>query len=548
MKANEFIKKIFTDSSGTTFKLVAEAVNFDSVPYENGEAVAFSFEALGLGGHSRGALGCVNEMDASCLGLSEPDRIRSVKNAWRLATVDPNARQIVRLYSDHVLGNGMTVTAKAENAQRVFTGFFVDTTNARRLSHSGKIKESDDLLKGGEWFIWLHGNAGKRGQTKLRRIKTLEITGIISNPDDKDEVWFYERTTIHGARKQERKRWYRDISLKTVKFDPETKTFPDLIVFTEGHDGELTEEPLKLPDNVRYDQDSVVHHVTINSTDQRGYSILVASMIWGNQFKNFMESRIVLQRARTVAAWDEKIRGSAADIAARKTQLESTLSISNPWDTNPPAAAGSTHLHNEGNIRTPVEQKTAAQDAKIDGDMLIQMVGLGSGIFAQYLGQEAYRLTTTRVIEGPMMKAFQSYQQTLSDAYAVIFNFVLENAGVPEKDREFDIDFAPINDKARSEAMEMLETFLEQFPEFRASKELQTYGLGLLNINNVDQVLAEVSEAGDQVPPATIEDAASGMSQAALAFANFMEKEHEADAAEIETILGGAEVATIGAN
>lgn len=462
-----------------------------------------------------------------------------------MSIVDPSARQIVRLYTDHVLGNGMSVTADDEKADTALKTFLADPTNRRRLSPSGQIKESDDLLKDGEWFIWLH-DAGQ-GKTKLRRIDSLEITKIITNPEDKDEVWFYERETIRNNRTT--KRWYRDIANKDAAFDKATRTFPSLLEHKINENtGEEERVPFSLPEGIAL-ADSFVHHVTINSTDTRGYSILVAAMIWANQFKNFMENRIVLQRARTMSVWDETIKGSAADIADRKSALNSTVTTSNPWDTKPPAATGSSYLHNEGVERTPVEQKTAAPDAKIDGDMLVQMVGLGSGIFAQYLGQEAYRLTTTRVIEGPMMKAFKVYQQVLFDAFSVIFDFVLENAKVPEEKRQFDIDFPPIVEKARAETMEMLERAVGFYPQLMSSKEVQAFTISLLGINNVDQVLEEIdnSDDGNDDIPATVEEAAVGMSQAAFKFANYMEKEHASDAAEIEEILGGAEVAAIGA-
>jgi len=69
---------------------------------------------------------------------------------------------------------------------------------------------------------------------------------------------------------------------------------------------------------------------------------------------------------------------------------------------------------------------TGAGDAKYDGEGLLQMVGLGGGIYPHWLGSgDAYRLATATSMEGPMYRLFSRYQAFWSAAIRKVLRIVL---------------------------------------------------------------------------------------------------------------------------
>ena len=185
---------------------------------------------------------------------------------------------------------------------------------------------------------------------------------------------------------------------------------------------------------------------------------------------------------------------------------------------------GSGWLENEGITRENIDQKTAAADAKIDGGLLLQNLGLGAGIFPPWLGQEAFRLSTATHIEAPMVKRFQAFQKTLRDAYVVILKFVLQNAGIEMENIDIDLDFPPIVNKSRMESAQMLGKFLEKLPEFSGNEELQSYWLTLIGFDKPDLMVKQVKATAPEPEPvpsgdANLSEAADGKARAFISTA-----------------------------
>ncbi len=486
-----------------------EPTTFDDPPNSSDATFSHGFDLLGSHGHGHSVSSSRSNVHQGHHahfqdGLSHAEWVEVVIAARRFAVLDPICRQIIRLYTGHALGNGVTVQAQSERGKVAVEQFLSDPTNQRHLSSTGQQKSSDRLGIDGNWYVALHEVLSKPkrpNKVQIRRLDTLQIDEHITNPQDQDDVWFYLRVT-HTKDFKTVKRLYPDISkrgtdLQDLKIvDPLDSTGETLISFID--DAKRSKTNLV--------KDVWVYHASVNSTGERGNPLITTSMVWSKQFRTFMESRIALQQARTQLVREEIIKGGAAAVQARQQFLQSSISSTQPRETNPANIPGGAAIHNDGFTLKNIEQKTAAQDAKIDGDLLLQMAGVSASVFPQYFGTESQRLATQRSIESPMMKAFKSFQKTLEDTFEVIIQFVFEVEGVPADQRVVDIDFPEIVDKARPEQMEMLKKLLELFPQFAQSEEVQSFGLGLVGLNNPDQIIDKVGEAEKEPIPASETD------------------------------------------
>jgi len=310
----------------------------------------------------------------------------------------------------------------------------------------------------------------------------LQITDIITDPQDSDRVWYYVRTTREDNK--EVKRYYPDIfaSDERLEYNPEPgKTIKKWIPRKE-RDGANTD--------IVYEEKARVYHVAFNTIDQRGIPLLAAAMDWATAMSRFLDSRLAIQRSLAQFPWKEKIKGGAAAVNARVAALQSSYQAGVTSETNPPAASGSTFVGNAGVDREPIPQNTGGSDAQKDALAIIQMFCSATGCFPHYYGfGEPIRLATAQAMEAPMMKEFRSYQMLWTDTWSTLFEIVMNQAKIPPHQRSVDIDYEPVLDAARAEIFEGIKTLHSVYGWIGASPEVAMRGIVALGINDADKVV-----------------------------------------------------------
>ncbi|GAF77521.1 unnamed protein product, partial [marine sediment metagenome] len=118
-------------------------------------------------------------------------RIMNLKQSRLYHAKDPLAHQAIRLWTDYTFGPGMSWNMEDESAKKKLEVFWKDPMNRNVLSAQGQRKSSDKLLVDGEVFFALF--LGPNGTAIIRRVDPLEITEIISDPDDADATMYYRR-------------------------------------------------------------------------------------------------------------------------------------------------------------------------------------------------------------------------------------------------------------------------------------------------------------------------------------------------------------------
>lgn len=375
---------------------------------------------------------------------------------------DPLARQSIRLWTDYTFGTGMKWQTEDKAANKALEDFWGAKANQSVLSARGQRKSSDKLLVDGEIFFALF-----LGETStIRRIDPLEITEIITNPDDKEDVKFYRR------------QWT----------DTAGKTHDTIYRSTTNIKGEAT--PAQNGTAVKHTDEALVYHLTYNTISQRGNPLLLPALDWIKYYRKFLSSRIAIMLALAKFAWKSKVIGGQAAVDAIKAKTHDK-------EVN----AGSTILENMGVDTTPIKTDTGASGAYQDGRMIKLQVAAAVGIPEQYFGDISIgNLATAKTVELPMMKMFQSYQQVWSDTYQDIDEVILEHANVSPDKWYIDRDFPAIAPDDVLQAATALTQIIGIMPDLAYSDDVKQIALMTLGINNPKEVIDALDKQAESNP------------------------------------------------
>ena len=407
--------------------------------------------------------GWVNLSNVVYTGLTPQERITAVKNSRLYFIKDPLARQAIRLWTNYSFGSGMTFDAEDENVQKIINNHWLSKTNRPILGTQGQLKSSDKLLVDGEIFFALF--PGRSGEVTVRRIDPLEITEIITNPDDIEDVRYYVRqwATPQG---QMRKSIYRSLQLAKVVDIPTPDSTGSLVTATE---------------------DALVYHMAINTIGQRGNPLLLPAIDWIKQYRRFLAARVAVMLAAARFAWKTKFEGGATALSA----------IKNTFDDKTPEA-GAMLLENMGVTTTPIRSETGAKNAYDDARLIKLQVSAAVGIPEQYWGDiSTGNLATAKTVELPMLKQFQSYQKTWQDGYRDMDELVLASARIPETKWYVDRDFPAIAPEDAAELAKSIALIVNSFPGFNELEEVQQAALMSMGIDDVAKVLEGLEDVED---------------------------------------------------
>ena len=387
--------------------------------------------------------------------INESARINNLTQSRLYATKDPLAKQAIRLWTDYTFGTGITQTAKDDKTQEIIDGFWKSDKNKCYLSPIGQRKMSDKLLIDGEVFIALF--LDKKGTGALRCFNPLEISEIVSDPDDFDSVMYYLRSWSNAQGKPISK-YYRSVNNIVDKS-------------TENAAGTLV--------SATEEDDALIYHVTYNTIEQRGNPLLLPALDWIKQYRRFLASRVAIMLALARFAWKVKVKGGAGAVSSVKSTFNEQE-----------VPAGSIQLENMGSEMQPIRTDSNATNAYQDGRMLKLQIAAAVGIPEQYFGDISIgNLATAKTVELPMMKMFQSYQAVWGCVYDDINNIVLEDADVDEDKRYVDIDFPLIAPEDVAQMAQSLVLILQAMPDLAYSRDVQQVALMTLGIDNTAEVL-----------------------------------------------------------
>lgn len=387
--------------------------------------------------------------------IPQDQRITTVKEARLYSLKDPLARQSIRLMTDYAFGSGFSWNTEDKNVENLLTSFWDSAMNGPLLSPKGQRKSSDKLLIDGEIFFAVFlGN-----EPTIRRIDPLQITEILTDPDDVENVKYYKRD------------WS----------DAQGSSHTDYYCsFTNLEDDECKDS---LGTTRKKTQDALVYHLAINDLGQRGNSYLLPVLEWIKLYRRFLASRVAVMLALARFAWKLKTQGGQTTVDALKAVYHEKE-----------VKAGSTAIENQAADLQPIKTDSGASGAYQDGRQLKLQVSAGTGWPEQYYGDISIgNLATAKTVELPVQKMCESYQSIWRGAYADIFNLILG------EETYIDIDFPKVSEEMSQTIAESLASICSTFPEFADSQDVQQIALMALGITDVNEVLEDLqSNKGDK--------------------------------------------------
>lgn len=393
--------------------------------------------------------------------ITSQERILNLNKSRLYYLKDPLGKQAIRLWTDYTFGSGMTWQTEDDKAKEVLKAFWGSKANKAVLSARGQRKSSDKLLVDGEVFFAIF--LGPEGNTKIRRIDPLEITEIIANPEDKEDVKFYRRQWSDGQGKMHDAIYRSTTNIK----------------------GEAA--PAVTGTNVKHTEEALVYHLAYNTISQRGNPLLLPALDWIKYYRKFLASRIAIMLALAKFAWKQKVKGGQAAVDAIKTRTH-----------DKEVADASTLVENLGVDTTPIKTDTGARQAYDDGRMIKLQIAAAVGIPEQYFGDISIgNLATAKTVELPMMKMFQSYQKVWSDAFQDIDEIILEHNQIPSDKWYVDRDFPAIAPADVAQAAKSIVDILTVLPDLGYSDDVKQIALLTLGINNPAEVLDALSKESE---------------------------------------------------
>lgn len=360
---------------------------------------------------------------------------------------NPLINRGVSLQSDYVFGQGVNIQGTNDIVNSVVQEFLDDPQNKREFtSHVARLQKEQTLMLDGNVFFVLFTDKTNSGAVQIRSILVDEITEIVTNPDDSNEVWFYKREWTSDS---------RDSSSKTVNIKRNVVYYPDINYM-----------PIlgRLP-RTRYEKpiywDAPILHVKTGglAKSRMGVPETYSALDWANAHRKMLEDWATIISMLARYSFKVTTAGNKDSVVAAKRKLSTTVSATSSVEKNPPTTAGGLFIRSkEGTDIEPIKTNGATTSAQ-DSRQLRLMVASALGLPDPMLSGEVDtgNLATAQTLDRPTELKFRSRQKLWEDVTLEILNWVIRWAieapnGLLSKDVSISFDnrgkkvFKPKND------------------------------------------------------------------------------------------------------
>ncbi|MBC9783538.1 hypothetical protein H1S01_03300 [Heliobacterium chlorum] len=371
--------------------------------------------------------------------LTGDERRRVIEKTRDAYKRNPMAGQIVDIKRHFTIGQGISFKAEDPEVQEILKAFWQDESNKWFMRQA---QLSDDIEIDGEFYLRFFTDQFT-GRVKVRCIPAWQITDVLTDPDDAETPVWYKREWTE-------QRW-----------DPQSKQYNQYI----DHTGQ----------NAEYIPAEDVLHMKIGVPlyAKFGHSPLNRVLGYLTAYKDWLEDRAKINKAKAVFAWKKKIKGAARMVQTAAEAVVNGINkvVNAVLDRPEPPKIGGVIVENEGVEWSVINSDVKAEDASEDGRAIKLMICAGSGIFEHWFGDSKI---STRAgadsMEIPMLKMFEWRQKLFEETFLAIFRRVIraavEAGTLPEKTTvkrqaggkeielelstdhvHIDIDFPPLVDK-----------------------------------------------------------------------------------------------------
>ena len=498
-----------------------EALGLRKVSHgKNGEAIseAFTQADIELALDDRGWLVGGKRMAGELDPLSRQVQVNKSRYYWLR---DPLAKQAVRLWTDYTLGDqAMTYECDDKVVQKQLDQFMKDRRNIRMTSRAGQRRLNNRLMVDGELFFTFYKDG------TMRMIDCLQITDIITDPDDEDTVVAYKRVTSGAFGTSPKTLYY-------APWDGENESDQDGgtdstsldVISPQGYNPNATAGPNDDGGNpngpgfqtpgvdgamdpmtktvIKFEPDCVMYHLAFDAFEKRGSSLFGCCSDWSREHRRFMICRVAIVQSLSKFAQTITMKGGQQMMNKMQGLIQSTYAqtgLDGGVEHQPATAPGGMFLQNDGLKMEAMPRATGAGDATQDGNQLKLMVSAGTGIMLHYFGDPSTgNLATATAMELPMLKMFSAHQVFWEEAWRDMFSIVLGEQNGKEP-ADITISLPDILDEDIQKLAIYIQNLTGVFPEAKVPAVLKRC-LVSLNVDNIDEVMDEIAaqkELNDQ--------------------------------------------------
>lgn len=332
-----------------------------------------------------------------------------VKICGALAIKNPITVRSINVRADYVFGRGVKFQAKHPLVQSVIdehVGFY---DNQKVLyAHDSMARQEREHQVKGNVFIACFTNP-RTGRVIIRTIDMMEVPNIVRNPMDKQQEWFIHRewSSLDGKR-----------SMHT--YYPAWGITPD--------------SGASVPDNLPpgdIEWDVPVYHLNFNRHGDAEFAIpeIYPQNDWVVAYKSFLEQWASIIKAFARMAMKYSGFKGKKQAGAARSQFQSSVSLTNPLETNASPTQASTLFLKDGMNAEPVKTAGATTSAS-EGLPLLAMAATSTGLQASFFGDKSGSGATNEALDRPTELSMKARQTLWGQVFKAILDYAIYMAAV----------------------------------------------------------------------------------------------------------------------
>lgn len=435
-----------------------------------------------------------NRIDGSAGNEFSRDALDSIVELARVMYLkNPVINRAVEIGALYVWGQDLSHSAEDEAVEAVVDRFWKDNRATLTGQQASRLIEVE-LQVTGNLFIALFPDM-ITGSVRVRGVPMEEIRQIISNPEDRTDVWYYRRVWTEqgtdGTSKQ-RTAYYPDWQYRPTN---KPDTMDDLSAGTV---------------DVRWD--SPILHVKSGAFQHWRWGVpeIYAALDWAKAYKEQLEDDATRSRALARFAWQLTTKGGRSGVAAAKSKLGTTYAGAGGAnvETNPPPTSGSTFISTEGIDLKPMQVAGATLNPDHSRPARL-MAAAALGIPDHFYDADVGNFATSKTLDRPTELRFNERRNMWRDTLGDLIQWVIDadlNAtrgilpkSLPEKSRDVDLTWPDLLESDVTSRVGAISTAAPYIPDDLTSRLM----MSALNVEDVDSEM-EKMEAEQATKPAPV--------------------------------------------
>ena len=341
--------------------------------------------------------------------LSRSAIVQAAQDGRALAVAHPLVRRGISLRTSYVHGQGgpqLSVETDDDRVNQVVQDWWSARENLNALTGpEARARLERSLSTDGNVFVVCFTNPST-GEVTNRTIPMEQITRIITNPEDRMQTWFYERT------------YTRRTDPFSTSESTVTVLYPDLAYAPRSRPRTIDGHEVMWRQPIR--------HVRVNDLDGWSFGIGDTFSIapYARGYRDFLNDWLKLMKSLSQFAWRGTAEGKRAQ---RARQALSRAQASVPGNDG---SVGATYVSAPGETLEAIPKTGATIDAD-SGRPILAMIAAGLDVPVTMLSTDpgiTGARSTAETLDKPMMLAMRARQDVWAAVFTDIAEFVIEQA------------------------------------------------------------------------------------------------------------------------